>query len=366
MDGEKLLRNVAVGSFFLWNCAFGTQTQTANNEKTKYFWVHDLGFSLKDQAFFGRFTDVGFDMAEKMYWAVKSGNKILVKRLLTENIDVNMPLWDDHKTILHYATLLGSISITRSLLDNGANPNLKDKEGCLPIHYAAHCGSGKKIALLLDHNADPNAKDNKGYTPLMWAVHTILFEMGRKGYPKPKDILRHLSPQLRAHLRREHSLKKPSHYFPAMQLLVSRGAIPNAQDNEGNTALHLAVSPPNDILYIKCPSLELLEELVALGVDVNIRNKKGETVLDLLQKRKEGYYSSNKAGDDQCDRYIARLLEQGIDINIPNEDGNIPADLVRQEKERLYHEKEIISAQYNRIIEFLLEHGAVKSTSGKK
>jgi hypothetical protein len=113
-------------------------------------------------------------------------------------------------------------------------------------------------------------------------------------------------------------------------------------------------------LLIECPSLELLKELIALGVDVNIPNKKGETALDWAQRRKEKYYLFNKENNDQCDRYIARLQAHGIDINTPDEDGDIPTDLVRQEKEKLRHEKEIIGDKYDSIIAFLREHGAVE------
>ncbi|MDR0740605.1 MAG: ankyrin repeat domain-containing protein [Puniceicoccales bacterium] len=320
-----------------------------------------------------------FDEAGKLYWAVAFGNKPLIKRLLGEGIDVNTPL-ADNQTALCYAILDGSIGTTRLLLNNGAKLNWKNGEGRSPLHLAAHCGSAKKIALLLDYGVDPNAQDDKGYTPLMLAVYTILFEMGRQGYHSPKRIPRNLSQKLRTNLKKESSLKKTYQYFPAMQLLVDRGAIPNAQDNEGNTAFHLAVSQPNGILSIECPDLKLLKELVALGVDVNIQNKKGETALDLIRQRKEKY-CYYKTYSDQWDQYIIQLQEEGVDIpplddeDIPSlvdfivdgfykptklKKGFIPINLAQQVKEKFQHKHKIINAKYDQIIEFLLEHGAVE------
>jgi ankyrin repeat protein len=289
MDEKKILRNVVVCSLFLGNCVLCAKTQAISNQMTDDFWLKDLGLSLRDMAFFKRPKEVWLD--GKLYWTVQLGNKSLVKHLLTKGIDVNTLLKGD-QTVLHHAVLI-STGMMRLLLDNGANPNLKDDEGYSSLHVAGIRASKKMVDLLVDYGADPNSRNKKGYTPLIQTVYAILFETSwqkRKGRrPRSFRIPRYLSPKARLYAGKNDSgPPKASHYFLVMRALVNRGAVPNAQDNEGNTALHLAVSPPNGILYIKCPSLELLEELVKLGVDVNIRNKKGETVLDLVQKRKEG------------------------------------------------------------------------------
>ena len=50
------------------------------------------------------------------------------------------------------------------LLAGGANPNLKDKDGCTPLMYAGDPNSAK---LLIQYGADVNATDNKGLN--VWA-----------------------------------------------------------------------------------------------------------------------------------------------------------------------------------------------------
>ena len=55
---------------------------------------------------------------------------------------------------------LGLTCYTRNcieLLKRGANPNLKDINGCVPLHYAAESGSLDVIKLLLNHHANVDA-----------------------------------------------------------------------------------------------------------------------------------------------------------------------------------------------------------------
>jgi hypothetical protein len=139
-----------------------------------------------------------------------------------------------------------------------------------------------------------------------------------------------------------------------MELLIEHGALPNEQNNHGNTALHLAVSGPryttmrqnvSELWYcqfVDYPSLELLEELIELGVDVNIRNKDGNTVLDLVQQRKESFLEVNEGYIYICNRSLADFSER------------------RQTKENFYHKGEVVSDKYDQIITFLREHGAVE------
>lgn len=43
------------------------------------------------------------------------------------------------------------------LLKRGANPNLKDSNGCVPLHYAAESGSLDVVKLLINHHANVDA-----------------------------------------------------------------------------------------------------------------------------------------------------------------------------------------------------------------
>ena len=60
--------------------------------------------------------------------------------------------------------------VTKELLDRGANPNLKDQDGCTPFHVAARMENKRAIDLLCARNADVSAADKEGNTPLLVAL----------------------------------------------------------------------------------------------------------------------------------------------------------------------------------------------------
>eukprot|EP00933_Yihiella_yeosuensis_P019629 TRINITY_DN15862_c2_g1_i1.p1 TRINITY_DN15862_c2_g1~~TRINITY_DN15862_c2_g1_i1.p1 ORF type:complete len:164 (-),score=26.14 TRINITY_DN15862_c2_g1_i1:69-536(-) len=60
--------------------------------------------------------------------------------------------------------------------------------------------------------------------------------------------------------------------------LVEAGADPSTVDNAGNSSLHYASGYGRQ---------EMLEYLLTLGINVNQRNKRGETALDVAEKNKQ-------------------------------------------------------------------------------
>jgi ankyrin repeat protein len=76
---------------------------------------------------------------------------------------------------LHLAALYGHLSIVSLLLSKGAQVDLCDEDGGLPLHDAAAGGYVEICRLLLLHNPSLtattiNAQDNEGDTPLICAV----------------------------------------------------------------------------------------------------------------------------------------------------------------------------------------------------
>jgi ankyrin repeat protein len=280
MDGKKILRDIVIGSLFLGNCFLEAEQTSDEVMDSKEF---------------------------ELSLAASEGNKKLVKALIEEGANVNTRLYDG-QTALHEAALYGSIATMRILLANGADPNLQDDEGNSPLHLAMYCGSVKRAALLLDHDANPNAGNNKSHTPLMCLVDAIINQAKAE---KIKPLLKSKkSLSLRYPWNRTNNFNC---YYDMIRLLVNRGARINEQDNDGNTALHLAVSSFGKSVqkkYLKKHlNLRLVKELVNYGTDVNIRNHKGETALDLVQKQKEEFSGDDEAPIDEYDQIIEFLLE---------------------------------------------------------
>ena len=67
---------------------------------------------------------------------------------------------------IHSATAGGHHKVVKMLLDNRADPNIREQGGYTPLHIAAQNGNDEMIRTLLFGGADMNIKSNNGKTPL--------------------------------------------------------------------------------------------------------------------------------------------------------------------------------------------------------
>jgi ankyrin repeat protein len=68
------------------------------------------------------------------------------------------------------ATIIGDIQKIKDLLSNGAEVDIRDKNGMTPLLLAARKGNREIVKLLLAHGADVNAQDYYlAWTPLILA-----------------------------------------------------------------------------------------------------------------------------------------------------------------------------------------------------
>ena len=114
--------------------------------------------------------------------------------------------------------LLGASDVVRLLLERGSDPNSSHDEGSgPPLLPAAMSGDPLVVKALLEYGADVHLRDESwGWTPLHVAVSAMT-----AGYAKGTAI-------------------------EVAQLLLDQGADIHAQDNEGRTPLHLAVTYDGD------------------------------------------------------------------------------------------------------------------------
>ncbi|HEY4362916.1 MAG TPA: ankyrin repeat domain-containing protein [Bryobacteraceae bacterium] len=149
---------------------------------------------------------------------------------------------DDPKpgvTALMRAAGRGDLAAVMDLLGQGADPNAQDSSGWSALIYALPDGRKEVLEALIKAGADPHVRSATGQTSLMAAVVS-----GWKG--------------------REETVS----------LLASQSDI-NAQDQDGKTALMLAVRPGFG-------RVKLLERLFELGANRELRDVHGRTARDLV------------------------------------------------------------------------------------
>ena len=174
-------------------------------------------------------------------------------------------------TPLHYAIKRSNdLNMIKFLLDHGADVNSKNNAGSTPIHFAVTENyvdtfetTMDILKLLLKHGADINSKDRKGNTPLHYVCSEFPFD-----YCFPDNPTVH-EPFYRGCFCKKCQLER-------LEYLIARGANVNAQNEMGQTVLHLAV--------IEFAGDDVIEFLTKHGADLNLRDRNGKTVLDLVQK----------------------------------------------------------------------------------
>jgi ankyrin repeat protein len=136
--------------------------------------------------------------------AIKENNLKKVKELIS-TVNINRTFKnnrDKEQTPLQYAVESGFTEIVKLLIENGADLNKSNNDGCTPLHLAATYGHLEVIKLLIENGADIHKSDNGGCTPL--------------------------------HIAATYG------HLEVIKLLVYSGANVNYTNNRGKTALELA------------------------------------------------------------------------------------------------------------------------------
>ncbi|QDL37625.1 ankyrin repeat domain-containing protein [Rhodoferax sediminis] len=121
--------------------------------------------------------------------AALKGELDMVRELIAKGADVNKPGWAP----LHYAATGGHLEIMSLLLDNSAYIDAASPNGTTPLMMAASYGTPAAVKLLLDEGADPTLKNQKGLSAINFAQRAnrqdsadLIAAFVRAGQPKGK------------------------------------------------------------------------------------------------------------------------------------------------------------------------------------
>ncbi|EGW06850.1 Ankyrin repeat domain-containing protein 36 [Cricetulus griseus] len=129
-----------------------------------------------------------YDPENTFHKAVCKGNLKKVLKLLSKNsFDVNDK--DTRKrTALHFACFYGHLHLVHFLLFNDCEINALDKKKCTPLMKAVQSRETEIVTVLLDQGADPNIKDINGESAIHQAVYVDSLEIVRNLHEFGGDI----------------------------------------------------------------------------------------------------------------------------------------------------------------------------------
>jgi ankyrin repeat protein len=222
------------------------------------------------------------------------------------------------------------------VLDLGADPNGKDKEGWTALLQAADSGYPSAARLLLDRGADVNAKCScpgildGGWTPLMLAIKVRSHEVVETLLDRRADVNQRNN-------RGETALILAAYDgdMRVFQRLLDTGADVHVKTNDGRTALMgVAAGTTWPDKVIDHPDAVLA--LLAKGADVNTQDVRGRTALML-------------AVQSGSTRVVRALLEAQAHVNGRDVDGDTALRLV---------EKDLAGERRTKMVQLLVEAGA--------
>ncbi len=223
--------------------------------------IHSFVFSIMYLLLFSYFF---YDYNNKeLFTAIMNGNPHKVERILDKRHDfleetsiLGDPLqaamqsgrrrWAYTNTSeMKNVTEDNVLKIVKMLIKHGADVNKRCASGFYPLHLAVRNRGKVIISELIKAGANINAEDTTGSTPLSYLTGSNRSE---------KDVLK------------------------IMQILLNYGAKVNTIDtSSGNAPIH------NASAY---HSVKVVEELIQAGAEINVKNKEGETPLDMAIKWK--------------------------------------------------------------------------------
>ena len=142
------------------------------------------------------------------------------------------------RTALYWAAECGDGDAVLTLLEHDANPDKSPPATKHPLHYAAGMtSSGVCTKALIQFGADVHVRDPVGLTPLMWGC--ISFS---NDYSSLEALLDCSDTELMDQNGRTALFHAASKGVIPTEIMLSKGCNINHLDDEGFTALHLAIS----------------------------------------------------------------------------------------------------------------------------
>lgn len=179
-------------------------------------------------------------LATPLDQAIKNNNLEVIKEFVEHGVNIETAFLSD---VLSYrSSEENALNVTKYLLENGVAVNSSTETGQTPVEEAIDMGTYRQLSILIDYNTKRDGfREGSSYNLLMLASNR-----------PSKNILAYLLKQRKIDI----NLK---------------------EEKTGNTALHYA---------IENGYTENVKELLKYNPDLTLKNKKGQTPLELAKNKK--------------------------------------------------------------------------------
>lgn len=232
-----------------------------------------------------------------------------------ENLGLNPTAKTNHgTTALHnLASSNKDLEVFQYFIGKGLKVNDADENGNTPLINAANRNSLEVVAFLAEKTKNINHTNNEGISALTRAVTSNGPEVVDYLLSKGADanVQDHDGNNLGYYLVRYYRPNAQNIFDEKLEALVAKGFSPKKVQGNNKTLFHLAIDR-ND--------LDLLKKVNTLGIDVNAKDKSGNTVL---------HYAAMKAQNDEVLKYLISVganlkattdfEETAYDIAVENE-----------------------------------------------
>ncbi|XP_030393859.1 E3 ubiquitin-protein ligase MIB2 isoform X7 [Gopherus evgoodei] len=240
--------------------------------------------------------------------AAHLGRVEVVKILLQANANIDLKD-EEGDAALHYAAFGNQAEVVRVLVSHGANADLLNNAKCTALYVAVSKGFTEIVRILCEHNCDVNLPDSFDDTPLHYAITAdlksiieILTEVpnidftvqNRQGF----NLLHHAAlkghtlaiKKILARARQLVDAKKEdgftalhlaalNNHMEVAEILIREGRCDvNLRNSRNQTPLHLAVTQGH---------MDLVQLLVREGSDVNAEDEDGDTAMHIVLERQQ-------------------------------------------------------------------------------